>query len=75
MALALPIPRGRRKFARIECNDRGRECTIHTHGVLKLGTAEPNAAHVGICRTKLGGERAHSRLSVLSIGSAVTHTN
>ena len=43
--LALPIPRGRRKFARIEGKNRGRECTIHTHGVLKLGTAEPNVAH------------------------------
>jgi hypothetical protein len=43
----LPIPRGRRKFARIECKNRDRECTTYTHGLLLLGAVEPNVVYEG----------------------------
>jgi hypothetical protein len=51
----LPIPRGRRKFARIECKNRDRECTIYMHSLLLLGGVEPNVVNAGTCRTCLVG--------------------
>ena len=55
MAPSLPIPRGRRKFARIECKSRDRECTMHTHGLLLLGGVEPNVVYEGRNRVVLAG--------------------